>query len=40
MSDIKLVNELDNLKQNFITTIDKLTKDLKRNQKIMDRTDN
>jgi len=39
MSDIKLVNELDNLKQNFITTIDKLTKDLKRNQKIMDRAD-
>jgi len=39
MSDIKLIDELDSLKENFIKTIDKLTKDLKRNQKIMDRSD-
>ena len=34
-----MLDELDSLKNSFITTIDKLTKDLKRNQKIMDRSD-
>lgn len=38
-SDDKLLNELDTLKSVFLTTIDKLTKDLKRNQKIMEKSD-
>ncbi|MDF1874521.1 HD domain-containing protein [Sulfurimonas sp. SAG-AH-194-I05] len=39
MSDDKLLDDLSTLKESFISTIDKLTKDLKRSQKIMDRSD-
>jgi len=37
--DDKLLTELDSLKSTFIDTIDKLTKDLKRNKKIMETSD-
>jgi len=39
MSSTKMIDELVSLKENFTTTIDKLTKDLQRNKKIMDRSD-
>lgn len=39
MSDIALIEDLESLKSNFTTTIDKITKDLKRTYKIMERSD-
>lgn len=39
MSDIVLIEDLESLKSNFTTTIDKITKDLKRTHKIMERSD-
>jgi len=39
MSDIALIEDLESLKSNFTTTIDKITKDLKRTHKIMERSD-
>jgi len=38
-SDTALLDDLSTLKSDFITTIDRLTKDLQRNKKIMDRSD-